>query len=110
TLFRSVRWVMGTTDASVTFPGWNIDDVSFTGTSTLTMGATVWVDFAHNGTEDGSVDSPYNTFEEGRQALNPGGTIKVKGDTAQSTTTETSTIQRPSTLTSVNGTVSIGVP
>ena len=27
-----VRWGMGTTDESVTYPGWNIDDVSFLGT------------------------------------------------------------------------------
>ena len=26
-----LRWGMGPTDSSVTFPGWNIDDVSVTG-------------------------------------------------------------------------------
>ncbi|GAB4384953.1 MAG: hypothetical protein Kow0022_09160 [Phycisphaerales bacterium] len=26
-----VRWVMGTTDGSVTYPGWNIDDIEFLG-------------------------------------------------------------------------------
>ena len=26
-----VRWVMGTTDGSVTYPGWNIDDIQITG-------------------------------------------------------------------------------
>lgn len=26
-----VRWVMGTTDSSVTYPGWNIDDIEFIG-------------------------------------------------------------------------------
>jgi len=26
-----VRWVMGTTDGSVTYPGWNIDDIEFIG-------------------------------------------------------------------------------
>jgi hypothetical protein len=26
-----IRWTMGPTDDSVTFPGWNIDDISLTG-------------------------------------------------------------------------------
>lgn len=34
-----VRWIMGTTDSSVTYPGWNIDDVQILGvTSTACLG------------------------------------------------------------------------
>lgn len=32
------RWGMGTTDGSVTYPGWNIDDVVITGNRTLRLG------------------------------------------------------------------------
>ena len=36
-----IRWRMGATDFSVTFPGWNIDDVTITGASTrFDIGAT----------------------------------------------------------------------
>lgn len=104
-----LRWVMGATDGSVTFSGWNIDDV-LVESGGVTMRAEVWVDFAYAGTETGTESQPYNTFEEARQAVIPGGAIKMKGDTADNSSSETTTIQRPVTITAVNGPVSIGQP
>lgn len=70
--------------------------------------ATVWVDFAYSGVEDGSSSQPYNTLREGLAAVNLGGTIKIKGNTAENTTDETATITTAMTLTAENGTVRLG--
>ena len=40
-----VRWVMGTTDSSVTYPGWNIDDIRFFGSSVAFSGTPDEYDF-----------------------------------------------------------------
>jgi hypothetical protein len=39
-----LRWVMGPTDPSVTYPGWNIDDVEIWGTIVSTTGACCFPD------------------------------------------------------------------
>jgi IPT/TIG domain len=43
-----VRWVMGATDSSITFPGWNIDDIEFLGVVPLSCLA----DFTGDGVLD----------------------------------------------------------
>lgn len=103
-----VRWVMGTTDESVTYPGWNIDDVRFLG-GTVPRN-TAWVDFAHTGTEIGDQSTPFKTLAEAVAILVSNGTINVKGNTGDSESGETMTITKPMTVNANNGTIKIGTP
>ena len=69
-----------------------------------------WVDFAWGGTESGTIPLPYNSLLEAVNSVASGGTIKIKGDTADSDSPETLTISNPVTIKAVNGTVTIGGP
>ena len=69
---------------------------------------TVWIDFAYNGTEAGTNSQPYNSLAEALSQVSDGGTIRIKGDTADASTPETMTINHNVTLEAVNGTVTIG--
>jgi ELWxxDGT repeat protein len=72
--------------------------------------STVWVDFAFNsGVELGSTIQPFNTLLEATVVSAPGGTIKVKGNTAKSTTHETPRITKAVRIEASNGPVRIGV-
>jgi hypothetical protein len=104
-----VRWVMGASDVTVTYPGWNIDDVRFTG-PTYAMLSTVWTDFAYTGTGNGTQALPYNTLAEALVAVKPNGTINIKGDSLDTSSNESLTINRPVTIQAVNGPVTIGEP
>ena len=99
--------------------------ISIRGTSTDTFGtvfyldavgvevfhrapSSVWVDFAHTDTEDGSEANPYNTLAEALANVAAEGTVFVKGDTATSDSNETMTINQAATIEAVSGTVRIG--
>lgn len=69
-----------------------------------------YVDFAWGGSEDGAIATPYNTFAEAQANLTAGGTIRIKGDTADSDSSEVLSINKAMTLEAVGGTVSIGAP
>ena len=53
TLF--LRWTMGSTDSSVTYPGWNVDDVAILATAPPACIADVTTDGTSDGIPDGSV-------------------------------------------------------
>lgn len=64
----------------------------------------IYVDRANtNGTEDGTSAHPYNTILEGTNAAN-GGTVWI----ASGSYAETLTLNRPMTLRSTGGTVTVG--
>jgi hypothetical protein len=48
-----IRWTMGPTDGSVTYPGWNIDDVSLLGDVMDSLSLTPAEDLDANGFEGG---------------------------------------------------------
>lgn len=70
----------------------------------------VWVDFAHAGAEDGSIESPYNTLAEAVAHVPDHGIIKIKADTATNTSPETPTLTKPMTIEANGGAVTIGAP
>jgi hypothetical protein len=74
--------------------------------------SNAWVDFAWNGAEAGTMSSPFNTLQEAVDTLVGDGTgiVNVKGDTADSSSPETITINKPMTIQAVGGPVQIGVP
>lgn len=69
----------------------------------------VWVDFAWTGTESGTQSEPFNTLNEGTYTATTGGVVKIKGNTADSTTGETPRLTRAVRIEAVSGTVRIGV-
>lgn len=73
-------------------------------------GATIWIDFAHRGDERGTESVPMNDLTNAVTMVNPGGTLKIKGDTSDSSTPETLTLSKAMRIEAVNGTVSIGGP
>lgn len=105
-----VRWTMGATDGSVTYPGWYVDDVRVAGNATSL--AEVWVDFSHAGTEQGSSAFPYNTLGEAVDAVTGDGSgiVKIKGNVGVTTSGETLTINKPVTIEAVSGSVRVGAP
>lgn len=101
-----VRWIMGTTDSSVTFSGWNIDDVTITGDPVGASSSNdIWIDFSHTGVERGTQPLPYSSLEEGMTYLNPGGTLHL----AAGSTDETIILGEPMTVIAEGGTVVIGL-
>ena len=68
----------------------------------------VWVDFGWLGSKYGSEDTPFDTLGEALSAVAPAGSVKIKGDTADNTSSETMTINQAVTIEAVNGTVRIG--
>ncbi|MDR4504176.1 MAG: hypothetical protein MRK01_05185 [Candidatus Scalindua sp.] len=65
---------------------------------------TKWVEFSSKGTEKGTFDEPYNTVEEGVQAVAPGGEVIIKAGT----TDETSIITKKLIIEATGGSVFIG--
>jgi gingipain R len=49
-----VRWGMGTTDSSTTFPGWNLDDVEFWGVVNASCSGVIKGDVSGNGVVNGA--------------------------------------------------------
>ena len=100
-----IRWVMGETDSSVTYPGWNIDDIAIMGDPIVPiMLNDVWVNFAHVGVESGTAPQPYTSIDEGLTYLNPGGTLHVNAGN----TGEIFIFDSPMTIVAHGGTVTIG--
>ncbi|MCB9831595.1 MAG: S8 family serine peptidase [Planctomycetes bacterium] len=65
---------------------------------------SIWVDFAHQGPENGSRSAPYDTLFEAITALVGPGTIHIRGGQ----TAETITLAKPMELRSDGGVVTIG--
>jgi len=72
------------------------------------QGRKLWVDFAHGGTEEGTHPLPFDTLQEAVTGVFSGGTIVIKGDTADGDSPETLTINQAVTIEAIGGTVSIG--
>ena len=71
--------------------------------------SSTWVDFAYAGAvERGTTDQPFNTLAEGVAAVTSGGTVKIKGDTATNSTTETPRITKAMRIEAIGGAVRIG--
>ncbi len=69
----------------------------------------MWIDFAAIGPEAGIETHPFNTLTEVITLIDSGGTINIKGDTADAESAETPTIDKAMTIQSVNGIARIGV-
>ena len=67
-----------------------------------------WVDFGFVGIEDGSFDNPFNMLAEGLFAVVDAGTVMIKGNTGDSVSDETMTINQIVTIEAVSGPVRIG--
>jgi subtilase family serine protease len=65
----------------------------------------VWVDYNYSGHQNGSYDSPYNTFAQGVTAVSPGGSVWFR--TAGSKV-ETMTITKPMRVSAIGGPATIG--
>ena len=76
--------------------------------SSLPSAAEVWVDFAFSGFELGSAQQPFDSVAEGILVVSPGGTVKIKGDTAANVSPETPRIEKAMRIDAVNGSVRIG--
>jgi hypothetical protein len=77
----------------------------------VTFYSPVWVDFNYSSPFNyyfGTYDDPYNTLAEGTNAVVSGGTIFLKASTQPSVSSETMTISKPMTITSVFGPSTIG--
>lgn len=70
--------------------------------------AEVWVDFAATGFEAGTEANPFNSVQEGIAAVLAGGTIFFAGDSTDTVSSESPTINKSVTLEAVGGTVRIG--
>ena len=57
-----IRWTMGPTDGSITYPGWNIDDISLLGDFMDDLHITPSEDFNSSGYEGGPFDPPSKTY------------------------------------------------
>lgn len=114
------RWVMGSTDQSVNYPGWNIDDVEIRGESDSIVPPPpppppaplpeAWVDFNGSGNGNGSVSNPFNTVNDAVNALvNDGsGVVRIIGNLSTVSTGETITIVKPMTMVADGGAIVIG--
>ena len=105
----SFRWVMGTTDSSVTYPGWNIDDISISGLLPDAIMSEVWVDFGAGLTGMGTESNPFDAIGEAADKVTGSGTIRIKGDSVVTVSDEALSISKPMTVLSSNGVVQIGV-
>jgi len=91
-------------------PGSTSTADAFAGVMTLAITkAIVWVDFTASPGGLGTQSSPYNTLAEAVSEVNTSGTIKVKGDTAQNTSSEALTIAKALRVRAVSGVVQVGV-
>ncbi|MHC4497997.1 MAG: BACON domain-containing protein, partial [Planctomycetota bacterium] len=57
-----VRWTMGPTDSSVTYPGWNIDDICFLGEALDDMSISPSEGLTSSGFEGGPFTPPSKTY------------------------------------------------
>ena len=80
---------------------WLLEDVG---------GTEIWIDFAHRGDELGTSGAPMNDLTNAVTMLIPGGTIKIKGGTADSSTPETLTLDKAMRIEAIGGSVTIGDP
>lgn len=67
-----------------------------------------WVDFDWIGSKYGSEDTPFDTLGDALTAAAPSATVKIKGDTGDSVSNQTMTINQAVTIEAVNGAVRIG--
>lgn len=104
-----VRWVMGGTDFSVTYHGWNIDDIEFKRTVSVEL-TEAWVDFTNLGTQLGNEAFPFRTVEAAVEDLTSDGSgvVKVKGWKSVTSTDEAMTITKPLRIEAINGSITIG--
>ncbi|GAF78500.1 unnamed protein product, partial [marine sediment metagenome] len=68
-----IRWTMGPTDGSVTYPGWNIDDICLLGDLMDDLHITPSEDFESSGYDGGPFEPPsksYTLTNVGTSALN----------------------------------------
>ena len=79
-------------DQTITVEWWNISDV--------------WVDFVYTGTERGTASQPYNTFQEGVDAVGHGGTLRVRAGQSG----ESGRVTKRVRVRAVGGPVTIGGP
>lgn len=86
-----VRWVMGETDLSITYPGWNIDDLEFRGSLGVGPTDVVYVDFAYSGGENGDTSTPWNTLAEALAVVDASGVIRINGNSSVVASGETFT-------------------
>ena len=70
--------------------------------------AGVWVDFAYKGVKNGTFARPVNKLADAVSLVEPGGLIRIKGNTAKTWTRETPSLADPMRIEAVNGTVRIG--
>lgn len=70
----------------------------------------IWVDFAYTGVEVGTFAQPFNTLAEAVAAADPNNAIRIKGNTAQNSSNETSMVVAPVRLEAAGGPVRIGGP
>ena len=68
----------------------------------------VWVDFAFEALELGTLAAPFNTLAEAVIVVISGGSVKVKGDTAKNATAETPRITKAMRVEAVGGPARIG--
>ena len=66
-----------------------------------------WVNFGYVGPESGSFSEPYNTFQEGINAVGWGGNLRIRPGTTPETATN---ISKRMTITAEGGVVTIGQP
>lgn len=106
-----LRWVMGSSDVSVTYFGWNIDDVSIRGALAESSLSEVWVDFGGDGLGLGTLSNPFSALEEAADKVvaTGAGIVRIKGDSADTDSSESLSISKPMTIQSENGTVQVGV-
>ncbi len=91
-------------------PGSTSSTDVFMGLMTLQLPrGVIWVDFAAPPGGVGTQGSPYDTLGEAVTAVDEWGTIKIKGDTADSTSSETPTIVKAMRIEAVSGAVQVGV-
>lgn len=70
----------------------------------------IWADFAYTGApETGAVSLPYNTLAEAIARVTVAGTVRIKGNTGDSTTNETPRITKAMRIAASGGAVRIGV-
>lgn len=75
------------------------------GSDPMSFAGPVWVDFNHSGFQVGSFDFPWSTLTQGRDVVQAGGTIMIKGNASSP---ETLTISTPMTLVAIGGPATIG--
>lgn len=68
----------------------------------------VWVDFAWNGTENGTMDEPFSTLGAALLAVQTGGLIWINGDSAVTSNSASQEIDQDVAIESYGGTISLG--